>query len=133
MKRRISSLNILLDTHMILWWLNNDPLLPEFSRNLISDSDTICFISSASIWEISIKSALGKLEIPDDYLEELRDEGFLELPIRWEHARMVKELPLHHHDPFDRILIAQSNREKLFLVTVDDEIKQYQEQLYRLQ
>lgn len=126
-------MNILLDTHMILWWLNNDPLLPEFSRNLISDSDTICFISSASIWEISIKSALGKLEIPDDYLEELRDEGFLELPIRWEHARMVKELPLHHRDPFDRILIAQSNREKLFLLTVDDEIKQYQEQLYRLQ
>jgi PIN domain nuclease of toxin-antitoxin system len=126
-------LNILLDTHMILWWLNNDPLLPEFSKNLISDSNTICFVSSASIWEISIKSALGKLEIPDDYLAELRDEGFLELPIRWEHARMVKELPLHHHDPFDRILIAQSNREKLFLVTVDDEIKQYQEQLYRLQ
>lgn len=126
-------MNILLDTHMILWWLNNDPLLPEFSKKLISDSDTICFVSSASVWEISIKSALGKLEIPDGYLLELKDEGFLELPIRWEHARMVKELPLHHRDPFDRILIAQSIREKLFLLTVDDEIKKYHEQLYTLQ
>jgi len=118
-------MNLLLDTHIILWWLKDAPVLSTKHKELLSNPEHVCFISAASIWEISIKSAIGKLEIPDSYIEELQMEGFQELPIHWKHTNMVKYLPLHHRDPFDRLLIAQAKIENLTLLTVDNHIQLY--------
>ncbi len=118
-------MNILLDTRIILWWLSNDRSLSDNHRTLITDTDNVCFISAASIWEISIKSALGKLIIPFNYIDELQSEGFQELSITWKHSRLVRELPLHHRDPFARMLIAQAKLENCILLTADTKIKQY--------
>ena len=122
-------MNVLLDTHILLWWLKEDKKLSSLHRNTISDSANVCFISAATIWEISIKSKLGKLKITDNYVSELREEGFLELPISWDHAARIKNLPLIHTDPFDRMLIAQAQIEELVLATVDERIKQYDVQV----
>lgn len=118
-------MNLLLDTHILLWWLDNNEKLPEKYLKVISNSNNICFISSATIWEISIKSALGKLEIPDNFTDILQDEGFSELPVSWKHAAMVRQLPFHHKDPFDRLIIAQTIVEDFTLLTVDKIIPQY--------
>ena len=100
-------------------------LVPEKYRLIIEDSNNICFISAASIWEISIKSTIGKLDIPDNYLEILFNQNFKELPVTWQHARKVSSLPMHHKDPFDRLLIAQSFIENLTLLSVDKNILKY--------
>lgn len=118
-------MNLLLDTHIILWWLSNDPSLSENHRKMISDSNNVCFISAASIWEISIKTALGKLVIPCNYIDELRSEGFKELSITWRHSRLIRDLSLYHRDPFDRMLIAQAKLENFTLLTVDEAVLQY--------
>ena len=118
-------MNLLLDTHIALWWLEDNPSLLEARREIISNADNLCFISSATIWEISIKSALGKIDITDTYIDELRGEGFLELVINWSHARKVKELPPIHADPFDRLLIAQAQIEEMILLSADENIKRY--------
>ena len=118
-------MNILLDTHIILWWLNDDESLKAEHRSLISNTDNLCYISAASIWEISIKSALGKLIIPSNYIKILKKEGFQELTIAWKHSEAVTELQTIHRDPFDRILIAQAQVEKFTLVTEDETIKKY--------
>ncbi len=118
-------MNLILDTHIILWWLDNSEKLPKKYFSVISDSDNICFISSATIWEISIKSGLGKLEIPDNFTDILQQEGFSELPVSWEHAAMVRNLPFHHKDPFDRLIIAQTIIEDYILLTVDKIIPIY--------
>ena len=119
-------MNLLLDTHIILWWLDNNNKLPEKYFEAISDSNNICFISSATIWEVSIKCALGKLEIPDNFTDILEQEGFNELQISWNHAAMVRQLPFHHKDPFDRLIIAQAIIEDLTLLTVDKVIPEYE-------
>jgi PIN domain nuclease of toxin-antitoxin system len=80
---------------------------------------------SPLLLEISIKSKLGKLKISENYINELEKEGFLELPIKWIHSHQVTKLPLIHNDPFDRLLIAQTQIEKLALLTVDEHIKKY--------
>lgn len=119
-------MNLLLDTHIILWWLADDPALPLHHRELIAAPDNLCHVSAASIWEIGIKSGLGKLTIKGDYLAELRREGFLELPITWKHSQQAGQLPAHHADPFDRMLIAQALADELLLLSVDPAIRQYQ-------
>ena len=116
-------MNIILDTHIVLWWLNDDNVLSDSHKEIISNIDNLSFISAATIWEISIKSKLGKLKISDNYIDELKIEGFLELPISWIHCNQVKKLPPIHNDPFDRLLIAQTLVEKFVLLTVDDNIK----------
>lgn len=118
-------MNLLLDTHIILWWLNDDEKLSGKHRKLISRPKNNCYISSATIWEISIKAALGKLEISSSYRAELEEEGFLELPVNWQHAEAVRNLPLIHKDPFDRLLIVQAQIEGLCLLTADDQIQKY--------
>jgi len=118
-------MDLLLDTHIILWWMDAVHLIPDKYRLAIEDKNNICFISAATIWEISIKSAIGKLDIPDNYLEILFDQNFKELPITWRHAREVSSLPMHHKDPFDRLLIAQSIVENLTLLSVDEIISKY--------
>ena len=105
--------------------MDDNKLLPLKYRIAIADSDNICFVSAASVWEISIKSAIGKLDIPDNYLEVLFDQDFKEIPVSWQHAHKVRHLPIYHKDPFDRLLIAQAIIEDLTLLSVDKIISKY--------
>jgi len=117
-------LNILLDTHLLLWALLQPTKLKSRARALIEQNEV--FVSSASIWEISIKSSLGKLEAdPRIVLEALEPAGLRKLSISAEHAAKVFELPPHHRDPFDRLLLAQALCEPLTLLTDDDVLGQY--------
>jgi PIN domain nuclease of toxin-antitoxin system len=117
---------LLLDTHALIWFTGEpDTLRPE-ARNAIVDAETVV-VSAASIWEISTKAALGKLGAPvDDILVELGEWGFDLLSITPRHAWAVGDLPRHHRDPFDRILVAQAQLEGLTIVTRDSEIPRYQ-------
>ncbi len=119
-------MNLLLDTHTFLWAIDNNPNLSQEARAAITDGNNMVFVSAATAWEISIKKALGKLTIPGgSYLDELNVHRFTPLNITTEHALAVENLPQHHKDPFDRLLIAQAQIEKLTLVTRDSRIKQY--------
>jgi PIN domain nuclease of toxin-antitoxin system len=108
----------LIDTHVLLWWLVDDPSLSRDARKAIGDVDE-ALISSASVWEIAIKRSLGKLAAPDDLLDVIGSEGFSWLPVTAEHAWEVTTLPPHHGDPFDRLLIAQARVEDVAIVTAD--------------
>lgn len=119
-------MNLLLDTHAFLWAIDNDPRLSQKARDAITDGHNIVFVSAATAWEMSIKKAIGKLRVPQgNYLEELRLHRFTPLDITTEHALAVEGLPQHHKDPFDRLLVAQAQVEKLILVTRDPRIKAY--------
>lgn len=118
-------MNLILDTHIILWWMDDNRLLPQKYRLAVADKNNICFVSAVSVWEISIKSAIGKLDIPDNYLDVLLDQNFKELPVSWQHACKVRQLPMHHKDPFDRLLIAQAIIEDLTILSVDKIIPEY--------
>ncbi len=117
---------LLLDTHSFLWWLADDPALGPTARGAIADADNIVFVSAVTAWEISVKRAKGKLEAPGDVEDWLDANGFIELPIEIGHAVLAGELPLHHTDPFDRMLVAQAVLEDHTLVTADSEIPQYE-------
>jgi PIN domain nuclease of toxin-antitoxin system len=116
----------LLDTHVLLWWLAKDAELTPDHLRIIRNKRNTCFISAATVWEISIKTGLGKLVVAQEYLEVARSQGFLELPISWIHTQGVKQLPDHHKDPFDRLLISQALSEGMTLLTVDENIRKYQ-------
>ena len=118
-------MNLLLDTQIALWWLGDTPELPDEVRVAVQDTDNVVYVSAASIWEIAIKRALGKLEVDDDYVTEIAEQGFVELPVRWQHAERVEALPMLHRDPFDRLLIAQAQALGLTLVTTDATIAEY--------
>jgi PIN domain nuclease of toxin-antitoxin system len=119
-------MNLLLDTHVLLWALDDDPSLSPAARTAITDGRNVVFVSAATAWEIVIKKALGKLRAPaGDYLEELRRHRFTPLDITTEHALAVENLPPHHADPFDRMLVAQAQVEKLTLVTRDERLLAY--------
>lgn len=122
-------MNLLLDTHVLLWWLDDNPTLSDEARAAIRDGRNLVFISAAAIWEIRIKQALGKLEIPTNFGQVLDEQSFHELPITIAHANAVAELPGYHRDPFDRMLIAQTKVEGFSLVTRDMELKKYNVQL----
>jgi len=112
------TVRVLLDTHLLLWALSAPSKLPAKARRLISESDV--FVSAASIWEISIKTALGKLTAdPQEVLAALEPAGFLALPIVGGHAARVLTLPPIHRDPFDRLLVAQALTEPMRLLTND--------------
>jgi len=118
-------MNLLLDTHALLWWLADDPSLPATARSFVADTHNLVFLSAAVVWEIRIKQALGKLDIPVDFHEALSREPFTELPISVEHAHAIADLPMHHRDPFDRILVAQAKVEGMTIVTRDPVFKKY--------
>ncbi len=122
-------MRLLLDTHVLLWWLNNSTELGERARALISDSNNVAYLSAACIWEIRIKQALGKVELPAKFDSILASESFEELPITVEHAHAVYALPLHHRDPFDRMLIAQAQVEELTILSRDPEFSRYKTEL----
>ncbi|MEI6972634.1 MAG: type II toxin-antitoxin system VapC family toxin [bacterium] len=124
-------MNLLLDTHVLLWWLADDPTLGEEARSAIGDADNLTFVSAASVWEIVIKKSLGKLELPTSFAEVLAREGFQSLNVTAEHALRLESLPHHHRDPFDRMLVAQCQVEELTLVTKDPEIPKYDVRVMR--
>ncbi|WP_186063325.1 type II toxin-antitoxin system VapC family toxin [Burkholderia gladioli] len=120
-------MRLLLDTHVYLWSVMDDRKLTKAARTLILEADEV-FVSSASIWEASIKVGLGKLEADVDLLvSEIGASGFLELPVRAVHAALVRNLPDIHRDPFDRLLVAQAMSEPLRLVTSDGHLSKYTE------
>jgi PIN domain nuclease of toxin-antitoxin system len=117
-------MNLLLDTHIVLWAMTGDATLgEEFLDRLRHDPDM--FLSPVSLWEITIKQATGKLAGPTDLAEQVRDVGFRELPVTHAHAIAAGRLPLHHRDPFDRMLVAQAITEGMTLVSRDASIALY--------
>ncbi|MFI6071882.1 type II toxin-antitoxin system VapC family toxin [Actinoplanes sp. NPDC051343] len=116
-------MSLLLDTHIVLWWLSDDPTLAGEIKNRL-DHEPDVYVSAATIWEVAIKQSMGKLK-PDDLPERVRDSGFRRLDITAEHGIAAARLPLLHRDPFDRMLIAQAKAEQLTLVTRDPEIAKY--------
>lgn len=116
---------LLLDTHVLLWWLADDPVLGAAARAHIADSRNEVFVSAASTWEISIKRTKGLLQAPDNLDTAVEDEGFSKLPISLFHGESAGALPEIHRDPFDRMLIAQAQAEGLELITSDSEIPKY--------
>ncbi len=124
-------MNILLDTHVLIWTLENNPTLSESAANHIINGENMVFVSAASVWEISIKMSMGKLQAPDNLLEEIRLHRFTPLPITFEHAQLAANLPDIHKDPFDRMLIAQAIKEQLILATRDKVIGEYKVKLLK--
>jgi PIN domain nuclease of toxin-antitoxin system len=115
--------NLLLDTHVLIWWDEGRRLAAE-ARRAIADADSV-YVSAASAWEVAIKTGLGRLR-PIRTVEQAVDEsGFLELPVTFRHAERVGKLPPHHRDPFDRLLVAQADVEELTLVTRDTVFARY--------
>ena len=125
-------MNVLLDTHIVLWWLADDPALPSAAAEVVADPVTTAVVSAASVWEIAVKRAAGRLEVPDDLLEVLEAGDFEPLPIAASHALAAGDLPPHHHDPFDRMLIAQARCEGLTLISVDERFAEYDVELLDL-
>jgi PIN domain nuclease of toxin-antitoxin system len=117
--------NVLIDTHILLWWLADDRALPDVARTVIADPATAVVVSAATVWEIAIKQAAGRLDAPDNLMPTLNDNDFDTLPMTASHAFDAARLPLHHTDPFDRMLIAQAAAENLTLVTVDRRFTHY--------
>jgi PIN domain nuclease of toxin-antitoxin system len=119
-------MNLLLDTHILLWALADDSRLPAVVRAAVADGRNRVLVSAASSWEIAIKKALGKLRSPDDLIEQVEHARFEPLDITIEHTLGVAELPLHHADPFDRLLVAQARADRLTLVTMDPKLQPYE-------
>jgi PIN domain nuclease of toxin-antitoxin system len=122
-------MNLLLDTHVLLWWMADDPALGDRARDAIADPGNGVWVSAASAWEIAIKAGLGRLTLPGPVAEVLPvalvDSDFLPLPITVEHALRVSELPPVHADPFDRLLIAQAITQTWTIVTADAVFARY--------
>ncbi len=120
---------LLLDTHTLLWWVDDAPDLSGAAKVAIADANNQCYLSLASCWEMAIKSRLGKLRLTKPVerfvTEQLAANGFTLLNIELRHAAKVENLPLHHRDPFDRLLIAQAIAEKLTVVTADRVFSDY--------
>ncbi|MEP3394131.1 MAG: type II toxin-antitoxin system VapC family toxin [Litoreibacter sp.] len=120
-------MKLLLDTHILLWALADDPSLPKLHREALAEADI--YVSAASVWEVGIKTALGKLDVPENLFDVAVQSGCRQLPISWAHAKAASSLPLHHGDPFDRMLIAQANLEGMTLASVDKMMRRYDVEL----
>jgi PIN domain nuclease of toxin-antitoxin system len=116
--------SLLLDTHVLLWWLEGSRLTEAVVAR-IADPGQLVLVSAASIWEAAIKGSLGKLETPEALGVAAIEEGFKPLPITFDHAERAGSLPPHHRDPFDRMLVAQALTERLTLVTHDPAFRPY--------
>jgi PIN domain nuclease of toxin-antitoxin system len=121
--------NNLLDTHTLLWYINGNENISAATRTLIEEKGIVNFVSIVSLWEISIKISLGKLEmlIPFSKLFQLlNDNGFVILPISFEDILLLTNLPFHHRDPFDRMLVVQSMNNNLKILSKDEILDSYQ-------
>lgn len=122
-------MRFLLDTHTFIWFIRDDPQLSITAKTLIEDSTNILYLSSASVWEMAIKTSLGKLDSPPSFADavnqQLNENNILLLDIRVEHAGRVATLPFHHRDPFDRLIIAQSLSDDLPIIGKDEVFDAY--------
>lgn len=118
-------MTLLLDTHVVLWWLDDPALVGHAAREQIRDPENVVLVSAAVAWEIAIKRRLGKLSAPENLEAAVADCGFDFLPITASHALRTESLPDHHRDPFDRLLIAQAVLEDATLVTSDAAMTAY--------
>jgi PIN domain nuclease of toxin-antitoxin system len=128
-------LRILLDTHVLVWALDQPTRLPSDVREALESSENEVLFSVASIWELAIKSALGRPDFrytPAEILESALETGFIEVPITSAAAVKVASLPLHHRDPFDRLLVAQAMIEPALLYTADPQLEPYSELVRRI-
>jgi PIN domain nuclease of toxin-antitoxin system len=116
---------LLLDAHTLLWWLADDRRLAKPAKEAIADRATVVYVSAVTAWEIAIKRTLGKLWAPDDLEDQMRANGLTELGISVADGLLAGALPLHHADPFDRMLVAQAQRRGLTIVTRDEAIRLY--------
>lgn len=126
-------MDYLIDTHVIIWFITNDPKLPPLVKSEIEDIENKCFASIASFWEIGIKFSLGRLELGSDLetiFELISKSGFEVLPITQNHILVSSKLEFHHNDPFDRLMIAQSINENLNLISKDRAFKSYNISLF---
>jgi PIN domain nuclease of toxin-antitoxin system len=122
---------VLLDAHVLLWWLAGSSQLGRGTRRILADAETEVFVSAATIWEISIKLELGKLKAPKNIEREVEREGFSKLSITLSHAQLAGSLPPVHRDPFDRMLVAQAQLENFELVSADPVFARYSVRLIR--
>lgn len=118
--------NLLVDTHVLLWALDETDRLRDETRNALVDPDNEVFVSAATAWEMSIKASIGKLRTPHDLVDQLQRMRFTPLAVTLEDAVAVRDLPMIHRDPFDRMLIAQAQSRGFTLVTNDNQIEQYE-------
>ena len=118
-------MNLLLDTHVVVWWLDDPGRLSEAARAAIADGRNRAFVSAGSVWEIGLKVAKQKLRMPTGHVKALEEDGFGFLDIRMNHVQRAAALPAHHGDPFDRLLLAQAQAEDMILVTRDDALGRY--------
>jgi len=128
-------LNLLLDTHVALWAITDSPKLSQKARDLIKSPKATVWVSVASVWEIAIKHSLARGDMPvsgRDALGYFQDSGYRFLPIEAEHALAVEELPTHHQDPFDRILVAQALVEPMRLMTHDPLVALYSDTIIKI-
>lgn len=116
---------LLLDAHVLLWWLSGDPMLSAVARAAIAEPANESLVSAATVWELAIKQGLGKLRIDADLLTEIDRAGFTGLPVTMEDGNVAGALPLHHKDPFDRMLVAQAQRLDALIVTRDRAFSSY--------
>lgn len=118
-------MRLLLDTHTFLWWLSDWREIDETTRDAIADPGNEVFVSGVSGWEIAAGKAMGRLVAPDNLSAMVEERHFEHLPLTFEHAERAVALPMHHRDPFDRMLIAQAQTEGLVLVTGDERLRLY--------
>lgn len=118
-------MRLLVDSQVLLWWLQADPRLAATVAEAMADGDNVLYLSAASVWELSIKQSIGKLRVDVDLRSHAIEQGFIELPVTGAHATAIRDLPFHHKDPFDRMLVAQATVEGLTLVTADDALAAY--------
>lgn len=128
-------MNLLLDTHVALWAITDSPKLSKKARELIESPKSSVWISAATVWEIAIKHGLGRGDMPvssQDALRYFRESGYRFLPVEPEHAAAVEDLPAHHGDPFDRILVAQAIVEPMRLITHDPVVARYSDTIIEI-
>lgn len=121
-------MNLLLDTHSLIWWFDGNKRLGAGARAILRQPGANVWVSAVSIWEISIKTGIGRLKLQattEEGLVSLLEQGIRSLPVTFAHAFAVRHLPLHHTDPFDRLLIAQARCENLTLLTADPWMRAY--------
>jgi len=116
----------LVDAHALLWAADESDLLSETARSILNQPDNLIVVSAATLWELTIKCNVGKLVLPDDFFETVQASGYQILPILPSHLDAYRRLPLHHRDPFDRLLIAQAQVEGLTVLSTDSAFKDYE-------